>query len=277
MSSELFPRFTTPDLEKKLTEDYDISILAFVRNPVDMRESGYQQSIRMLAIGEKWRLRAPQDYYWHSEYLFLKNYQKIFGIDSVKAVPYDFFTSGNMLLEQFLQWLSIKDSERIADLDCNYRQNERLGFDYLLFLLHSLWLPLQMNIRLKLYNSLMHMSKQVPQQENYLLIPLDSHMSYLQEKREELEALGKEFLNTDNWYEHCTDILHHRKEPPYRNLPQERQKDIFNELPATVQDAISVAGKIGDIPSDTLLPPIPTDRDSYAFLTRWFKALQQVY
>jgi len=267
VSSEFFPQFINNDKQLKWVRDnFATTVVAVVRNQVAMDEAGYQQAVKGLSLGGVWGCPAPQDYQGYCEGNFLDGYASIFGEDAVAVLPYDFLNEKDGLLQTFVHAIGLPD---LSGSSLPKRQNEGLGYDYFLFLQQSLFLPLPMDIRRALCENLIDLSGKSGEKRSFLIIPRENHLTRLRLREHELRYVGKEFLHIPDWFEYCQSYLEKQKDAPYTELPLEKQRVIFDQLPSVLQEALDKA--MPDSLKPKLLPPLPTDSASYALMTAWVK------
>lgn len=266
ISSEFFPRYLDDGFLHWLKKHFDTTIIAVLRNPVSMREAGFQQAVKALSQGSLWGCPAPQDYHWHCESTFLDHYGAVFGKNAVTVLPYDSLNKNGRLLETFINTIGIPD---LAGSDIPGRQNERLDYDYFLFLLQSLFFPIPIDIRRALLNELTILSGKKEDAQTVLIIPRENHRACLRLREHELRYLSKEYLRLPDWFEYCKDYLEKQKDADYAELPLSKQRAIFEQLPPDIQEALDRA--MPESLKPRRLPPLPTDSASYALMNAWIK------
>lgn len=266
-SSETFPQYiNNDDLLKWVRDTFTTTIIAVLRNPVAMREAGYQQVVKALSLDGQGECPAPQDYLGASEGAILDHYASIFGKDAVTVLPYDDLSAKDGLLQAFVNAIGLSDLDGSS---IPQRQNERLGYDYLLFLQQALFLPLLMDIRRTLCEKLIELSGKSGDRHSFLIIPRENHRTYLHSREDELRYVGKEFLHIPGWFEYCQSYLEKQEDAPYTELPLEKQRVIFDQLPSALQEALDKA--MPDSSKPDLLPSLPTDSASYARMSGWIR------
>jgi hypothetical protein len=205
-------------------------------------------------------------YHRHCESVFLDQCAAAFGKDTVTVLPYDALSEHDGLLQAFADATGLPD---LAGSSFPKRVHEHLGYDYLLFLRQSLFLPLPADIRHTLCENLLELSWKNGDKQSFLTIPRENHRFCLRLREYELRHVGREFLHIPDWFEYCLSFLEKQPDPEYAELPLEKQRAIFAQLPAAVQEALDKAMPAKLKPG--IVPPLPADSASYMLMNAWIK------
>ncbi|MDL2272259.1 FkbM family methyltransferase [Desulfovibrio sp. OttesenSCG-928-I05] len=281
LSSELFSYSNKKNYDF-ITHKYDTSYIVYVRSPLEFAQSRILFATTAYVTLPKWkecRILNTND--------FINNVNLQHKLLDIFC-EHD-FSSGNFifkdfesckkngnLINDFCKTIGIDD---ISDLKDVGTCNDSLKTDYVFFIAHTNMIPLTVIEMKKIISELRQLSAQDTNSQNYRIFSKAQIASTPKDIIKRYNELGKRINIPDLW-QRGVDSMLALEECPYRQLPTDRQHDIFAKLSPESQRIINNAWQSramypGTLRGDGFLPDIPEDEKTAHLMRQWSMRLAQ--
>lgn len=277
LSSELFCISSIVDDYYPLTSQYDTTYIVYIRSPLPFAQSLMLQNVLNYYIDKTYhmsRLLATDalNEYISCQLAWIKHFfHGMPSSDTVLIKSYDVENISGKLIENFCSLVGIQD---ISTLSPPSRDNVELSLEAYYFLAHLALLPLTRSRMLSIEKELRGLSRgSTSPASRYRLFSRRQIESIPQNFVQDYEALGRRIGYPDLW-QSGLDAMLKREECPWRQLPADRQWEIFEKLSPQNQEAITRVWPVRDPFPGTLrgagfLPDIPEDEKTAYLMRRW--------
>lgn len=271
LSSEMFCRYDAAFFKKNLRMD-TLKFVTYIRSPLLFAMSGLIESVRMYVVT-------------HACPLLPSCALLVSLAEQLKILQH--FSAGS---EEDMLIASLHDGD-VAKKFCSLvgipteglnfnipRANSSLGVDYAFFLAHLSFTPVPFEQLQKILIEVYALSRKHPSPKYRLFsrrqiseIPLDLIHQY--------EELGKRIGDPDFWDRGYREVMA-MEQCPYRQLSEDRQYEIFEQLsPESQQAILDVWPRSRELPGklrgSAFLPDIPEDTETATAMRLWCQRLRR--
>lgn len=282
LSSEAFC-FDNMSVCDFLSQKYDTTYIVYFRSPLTFAQSAILQDIRtynfdLYSSGRQLFPTQKMVDHVNWQLSFLDNFcGGDFSSANFVVKNFDLCVRNECFEEDFCTTLGITDTQGLRKIP---RQNVSLKIDYAFFYAHCNMLPLSRNELWKIEGELHTLSVVDSHARKYRLFSKKQIASVPKDTIDRYNAIGTR-MGDPNFWQRGVDALLKLEECPYRQLPEDKQWEIFEKLsPESQQNIRQVWPEVevfpGMVRRTGFLPDIPEDEKTAYLMRRWAMAYGQL-
>lgn len=280
LSSELFI-FSSINDYRDITKEYDTKYIIYIRNPLLHAQSRiiFDSCYYLFSpFYEECRLFNTNTYNEDIAYQikFLNQFsQENFNKDTFILKSYDICSANGNLINSFCEILGINSLDNFQQ---GNNENVSLSLDYAFFFAHLALVPLLLTNKRNIFKELQQLS--ALEQTKYRIFSKKQLSAIPKSIIKQYEMLGKNIGDPDLWQRGMDQLLQ-MEECPYRQLPADKQEEIFAKLSPESQESILKAwtprsSYPGILHYSGILPDLPEDEQTAYLLRQWMMKFNQL-